>query len=1045
MKKNLLLFALLTLVCSLLSCATIPLEEEITLGPDAIQVPATQAWTKTDIVVQPDQFIHIVAQGKIEIDKWNFFGRDYDYVVGPEGTYNFSDKVRREPFPLAAAEAGPAPCYALIGKIGEDGEPFLIGRETVVRAARAGNLYFGINDFNVEDNRGNFYAKAELYQKLPRELVTRDTRKIEEGKGEQGTPVEDARVVIFYLDGIDYEVLMEMAYKGYLPNIKKHFIDGGINFPYTFTVFPSTTWTSTACTLAGSFNDRTGIKSDAFLDKRAGKIKHFFHPYGPITAARRMKPGFVGHIVDEKPRVEILPTVFDIMERKGLKMYSTVLPVLFDHPPTFYNDVMTKNVRILGTHQIKNKFDKLNSQFAIHHVIKQENLIMYVWLPGVDARSHETPRGQWGASRKEFYLIDRHIGEIIDKLKVEGIYDRTYMILYSDHGHMGGKDFINQAFDITHDFFYKSIIDKNGDGELDEDSGLGFNVRFVQHDESLHREHIDRSKLDFMAVGNMGYGAAVIYLPYKHKYSRNFNQRNSYYDLTHYQVHPTMKPVNILERLFKVDYSERNKFPDVVASKPVDLVIVPVAKDTTLVINSQGLQALIERRPTGKGNRDFEYRYRIITDFEQDEHGNNTFNVVETTPPVPPAEGQGTTMVVPEDPLHYTITPSFMKYIHNDLTWLNEFHSGQEWLEATKESEYPDAVVQFAHFTAWDESIKSIEERFAPDFAVTPKKGWNFQTDPRQATDHGYPLFDSMRIPLFITGPNIKKGVVNTTPHRVVDIIPTALRMVGVEYNEDDFDGRAIADIYEEEVEEGPGFVRDEIVEFYTDTGLAMEYEAPEIPELGATMHDIDNPYDLHYLAADIATTFDQRAFRITDSILDLFIPGPPVRPFDTAIGEIAKGFKAGDPDNIIVRRTTQFFEALRIRQFDVTDGISMLLFGFFFTQENFWRANLIIDWTQDVMGDFNRLLGYPFFHGEKGLIPGTKYLNYVIDYPQLFLQRTVKIVLEAFTRLGYRAIFGIEDGLSAFHNATIKKTWQTPEVIGPKQEGPFQLLDISE
>ncbi|MFQ5863285.1 MAG: alkaline phosphatase family protein [Candidatus Brocadiales bacterium] len=1056
MKRHFFLFGLLALFCALLSCATIPLEEEITLGPNAIQVPATESWTKTDISVQPNQFIHIVAQGKIEIDKRSFFGRDYDYIVGPEGTYNFSKKVKDEEFPLPAAEAGPTPCYALIGKIGEDGDAFLIGRETVVKTAGGGNLYLGINDFNVGDNRGNFYAKVESYQDLPRELVTRDTRKIEEGTGVHSTPIEDARVLIIYLDGIDYNVLMEMAYKGYLPNIKKHFIDGGVDFPYSYTVFPSTTWTSTACFLSGNFNDLTGIKSDAFLDKRVGKMRHFFHPYGPITAARRMKPGAVGHIVDEYPRAEVLPTIFDRMEKSELKMYSTVLPVLFDHPPTFYGDILTNNLRYFGTHRIKSKFDKLNATFALHHVIKTENRVMYVWLPGVDARSHETPRGQWGAARKELYLIDRHIGDMIEKLKLEGIYDKTYMILYSDHGHIGGKDFINQAFDITHDFFYKSIIDMDGDGELDEDSGMGFNVKFVQHDESLHREHIGRDKQDFMAVGNMGYGAAVIYLPYKHKYSRNFAKRNSYYDLTHYQVHPTMKPVNILDRLLKVDYSERNKFPDVVASKPVDLLIVPVAKDTTLIINSQGLQALIEKRSTGEGKRSFEYRYRIITDFDQDQDGNNTFNTTKmkgikqagpaeaSTEVGPTEEVTEGIMVVAEDPLHYTSTPSFMKYIGNNVDWLNDFHSAQEWLEATKECKYPDAVVAFSHFTSWDDSIKNLKERFAPDFGITSKKGWSFQTDLRLATDHGYPLRESMKIPLFVTGPNIKKGVINTTPHRIVDVVPTVLNMVGVEYDESALDGKAIADIYEGEAEEGPVFVRDKIVAFHTDSGLPVEYGMPT-PELGYNMHDIDNPYDLHYLAADVATSFDQRGFRMTDDILDLFIPGPPVRPFDSAINAIARDFKAGQGDNLFVRRTSQLFEALRIRQFDISDGVSMLLFQFFFTQENFWRANLVIDWTQDIMGDFNRLLGAPVFHGEKGLIPGTKYLNYVIDYPQLFLQRLVKIFFEAFTRLGYRAIFGVEDGLSAFHNATIEKTWQTPEIVGPKEESPFKLLDISE
>lgn len=1059
MKRHIFVFGLLALFCTLhISCAITPsLDEEITLGPNTIKVPSTQTWTKTDISIQQGQYMHVVAQGKVQIEKASYFGHDYEYVVGPQGTYDFSKKTEKmhweypqEPFikfPLPAAVAGPAPCYALIGKVGEHGDIFLLGRDAVVEAKNSGTLYLGINDFNVEDNTGDFYAKVDLYNTLPWEFVTKDTRKIEEGKGKDGTPVDDARVLIIYLDGIDYDVLTEMAYKGYLPNIKKLFFDNGINFPYTFTVYPSTTWTSTACFLSSSFSDLTGIKSDVFLDRRVSKEKHFFTPYGPLTAARRMYPDFVDHVVDENPRRQELPTIFNRTHDNDVRTVSSVLPVLFNpipmanHIPTWYINSLTNSVRYLGTHQTKDRFDRINTNFSLDYVIKNQNRVMYVWLPGVDAKCHETPRGQWGAARKPMYLIDKRIGELIDKLKLEGIYDKTYIVLYSDHGHMGGKDFINQRFDVANDFFYKSIVDEDGDGELDEDSGLGFNIEYTQHDERLNRAHIDRSMEDFMAVGSMGYGAAVIYLPYKHKYSRNFKQNNSYYDLTHYQVHPTIKPVNIINRLFEVDYSEQNKFPNVVANKPIDMVIIPVTKDrdTSLVINNQGLQALIEMRPTGKGKRDFEYRYRVVTDFDQDENGNNTFNTVEMITPA------GTTGAAAEDPLHYTSSPSFMKYISKNPLWFNEFHSGREWLEATKETEYPDAVVTFAHFTKWDESINNLEERFAPDFAVSPKKGWNFQTDDRLATDHGYPLFDSMRVPLFITGPNIKKGVVNTTPHRILDVAPTALKMVGGKFDESELDGKSILDIYEEEeeAEDGPIFVRDERVAFYTDDGLPIEYPLP-VAKQGTNIHNIDDPYDLHYMVADVVSLFDLNDIRIVDDIFDVFIPGRPVRPINTAMTAVATDFRSENPNNLFVVRTTQFFDALRIKQFDIRDTIAMGIFGFYFTENNFWRANLLIDWIQDVGGDFNRLLGAPFFHGERGLLPG-QVINVPVDFTQLLAQNVVKIGKEAITRLGYRSIFVVEKGINDISNATKPKVWQTPEIVGPKEDSPFRMLDVSQ
>jgi hypothetical protein len=48
-----------------------------------------------------------------------------------------------------------APAGALVGRV-DNGEPFLIGRNTSVRMPASGTLHLGINDDNVTDNNGNF-------------------------------------------------------------------------------------------------------------------------------------------------------------------------------------------------------------------------------------------------------------------------------------------------------------------------------------------------------------------------------------------------------------------------------------------------------------------------------------------------------------------------------------------------------------------------------------------------------------------------------------------------------------------------------------------------------------------------------------------------------------------------------------------------------------------------------------------------------------------------------------------------------------------------
>ena len=45
---------------------------------------------------------------------------------------------------------------ALIGRIGEDGDPFFIGNDTgPIRMRAAGRLYLGINDDYLQDNTGS--------------------------------------------------------------------------------------------------------------------------------------------------------------------------------------------------------------------------------------------------------------------------------------------------------------------------------------------------------------------------------------------------------------------------------------------------------------------------------------------------------------------------------------------------------------------------------------------------------------------------------------------------------------------------------------------------------------------------------------------------------------------------------------------------------------------------------------------------------------------------------------------------------------------------
>jgi hypothetical protein len=103
-------------------------------------VPGNQKWIETDVTVQGGQNVDVRVAGEIE--------------YAPNARVTAAGAPRRTPggpdVPIPNAPAG-----ALIGRI-DNGQPFVIGRNTSVRMPQGGTLFLGINDDNVSDNGGNF-------------------------------------------------------------------------------------------------------------------------------------------------------------------------------------------------------------------------------------------------------------------------------------------------------------------------------------------------------------------------------------------------------------------------------------------------------------------------------------------------------------------------------------------------------------------------------------------------------------------------------------------------------------------------------------------------------------------------------------------------------------------------------------------------------------------------------------------------------------------------------------------------------------------------
>ncbi len=121
-----------------------------------------------------------------------------------------------------------------------------------------------------------------------------------------------------------------------------------------------------------------------------------------------------------------------------------------------------------------------------------------------------------------------------------------------------------------------------------------------------------------------------------------------------------------------------------------------------------------------------------------------------------------------EDPLGYASSPA--------APLVGSAHEADEWLEATAETEYPDLVLQLPEF---------FDSPRSPDVFISPKDGYGFTKG--YVDGHGSLSRSETVVPLIFSGPGVSPGVVHAA--RTVDLAPTLLAYLGVEYDPDEMDG----------------------------------------------------------------------------------------------------------------------------------------------------------------------------------------------------------------------------------------------------------------
>ncbi|HOW87606.1 MAG TPA: alkaline phosphatase family protein [Candidatus Omnitrophota bacterium] len=571
-------------------------------------------------------------------------------------------------------------------------------------------------------------------------------------------PLPDSQVLLIFVDSLRPDIVDLMVEKGRLPNIKKFFYDKGLRFQNFFSTFPSLTVNAYTCLITGKRPDQSGLKAQSLFERFPTRKKN-------IMKRMFFIPEKFPRYFNMLTNVEKAPAVLKQNKAKALydylgeKYHTALVPVSPSAIPWAWPHVASNEVdhAYFVTTEAPAMLDDLNGKYAVRYMVPDTRAkLLIVWFTLLDEEQHRRERGQFDeAVQKEMDNVDEWLGKIYDGLVRESNGRQPYVILFSDHGAYGGQNGVyNQPYYIGRDLFYRIFK---------------MNVRGPDYTIS----HAGTDLASYAYIDNMGRGQARIFLPAGDSTSGNWERPNTFYELTHYGLGPNRKPVDLVSELLNINLESRNKFPGTIDPHPIDLLFVKLAEDLVYVARRGGIEALIE---IGREGEHLRYRYRPIRNFSQDQTGQCTFEETSSA-----------------DPFGYLTDPKFRA--EDRAAFLQEFHDDREWLEATYETAYPDAVTAVARALSWKPELSHLARSQDPDLWISAASGWNFRIEDINGADHGAILKDALRSTLMLSGPHIRTGT-ESAPHRLIDLTPTLMQLVGYK-KKTDFDAAAIENIYE--------------------------------------------------------------------------------------------------------------------------------------------------------------------------------------------------------------------------------------------------------
>lgn len=226
-------------------------------------------------------------------------------------------------------------------------------------------------------------------------------------------------VVVLFVDGMGRDVFHRALEAGDLPHIRAHLVERGVGVDRAVVAIPSITYANSVTFLTGLLPGHHGIMANRWFDPTIGLARDYCTAKTYQWADRDYTAPTIHHLLSGVDAVNLQSA-----QRRGASY--TIDNWMTSGINWFFGN--SDGVDCLVAQNWEEMTEHSNAR-------RRWPAFVYAYFPGLDHAVHDHGKDS-AQARRSMKNVDQQIGRICDALRQAGMYDRTWLILVSDHGHV---------------------------------------------------------------------------------------------------------------------------------------------------------------------------------------------------------------------------------------------------------------------------------------------------------------------------------------------------------------------------------------------------------------------------------------------------------------------------------------------------------------------------------------------------------------------------------------------------------------------------------